>query len=70
MPDGVLLLKPVDVYGDPLREPVDIFLRHQALSHDPALRGIKPAKTIKITQLLRRSAKLTPPYSPKLTQPF
>ena len=51
MPDGVLNLSVVDVYGDTLSEPIDIFLRHQSLAHDPAFRVLKPARTIIIKDL-------------------
>lgn len=51
MPDGVLNLSVVDVYGDPLKEPVDVFLRNQTLSDDPAFRALKPAKVIAIQGL-------------------
>jgi hypothetical protein len=51
MPDGVLALQVVDVYGDTVNERVDVFLRHQSLSQDLAIRAIKPAKTIRITNL-------------------
>jgi len=51
VPDGALNLSLVDVYGDTIDEPSDVFLRNQSLSHDPAFRQIKPAKTIKVTGL-------------------
>ncbi|HXJ44270.1 MAG TPA: hypothetical protein VNH18_33590 [Bryobacteraceae bacterium] len=51
MPDGILNLRVVDVYGVTVAEPVDIFLRHQTLAHDPTFRGLKPAKTITIKDL-------------------
>ena len=51
MPDGMLNLSVVDVYGETVNEPIDVFLQHQTLSEDPACRGLKPAKIIKITGL-------------------
>jgi hypothetical protein len=53
MQDGVLNLSVVDVYGDTVQEPVDVFLRHQSLAHDPVFRNIKPARTITINDLHR-----------------
>jgi hypothetical protein len=46
MPDGVLNLNVVDVYGNPVGEQIDVFLRHQTLSHDPSFRGLKLNKII------------------------
>ena len=46
MPNGRLELSVLDVYGDPVVEPVDVFLRHQSLAHDPTLRGVKSLLTI------------------------
>src|SRR6516165_2729081 len=51
MPNGVLNLSVVDVYGNTVAEPVDVFLRHQTLADDPAFRSLKPAKTITIKGL-------------------
>lgn len=48
MPDGVLNLSVIDVYGETVDEPIDVFLRHQTLTEDRAVRGVKPAKTIAI----------------------
>ncbi len=48
MPDGVLELSVVNVYGETVDEPIDVFLQHQTLSEDPVSRGVPPAKTIKI----------------------
>jgi hypothetical protein len=48
MPDGVLNLSVVDVYGATVDEPIDVFFRHQTLSENPAVRDQKPAKTIVI----------------------
>jgi hypothetical protein len=53
MPDGVLKLRVMDVYGSPLTEPVDVFMRHQTLSHDPAFRDIQPAEVISVSGLFR-----------------
>ena len=38
MPDGTLLLTVTGVGGDPVTEPVDIFLKNQTLSDNPAMR--------------------------------
>src|SRR2546423_14607617 len=51
MPDGVLQLDIVDVYGEYVDELVDIFLRHQPLSHNVAIRGRKVSRTLKISGL-------------------
>jgi hypothetical protein len=51
MPNGVLKLSVVDVYGKTVAEPVDVFLRHQTLADDPAFRSLKPARTISIEGL-------------------
>lgn len=51
MPDGVLRLRIVDVYGDFINENVDIFLRHQTLSDDPVFRGLAATKVIEIKGL-------------------
>jgi hypothetical protein len=51
MPDGKLQLRILDVYGNFINENVDIFLRHQSLADDQAVRGIKAAQTIEITGL-------------------
>lgn len=53
MADGVLNLRVVDVYGSRLSEPVDVFMRHQTLSHAPAFRDIQPVEVISITGLFR-----------------
>ncbi len=53
MPDGILNLSVVDVYGDKLVEPVDVFLRHQSLADNPSFRGTKPAKVIRFQGLYR-----------------
>jgi hypothetical protein len=51
MPDGVLKLQILNVYGDPVGEKVDLFLRNQALTDDPVLRGLDASGTITITNL-------------------
>ena len=51
MPDGVLNLRVVDVYGSKLTELVDVFMRHQTLSHDPAFLNIQPTDVISINGL-------------------
>ena len=51
MPDGILRLRIVDVYGDFLNERVDIFLRHQTLADDPAFRALDAKKLIEIKGL-------------------
>jgi len=43
----------VDVYGSKLTEPVDVFMRHQTLSHDPAFRNIQPTDVISINGLFQ-----------------
>lgn len=48
---GTLRLSLLDVYGKPISESVDIFLRNQTLSDDPVIRGIDGSKTIEITGL-------------------
>jgi len=48
MPDGILNLSVMDVYGETVNEPIDVFLQHQTLSENPAVRDQKPAKTIAI----------------------
>ena len=40
MPDGTLQLTVADVYGAPIGEPVDVFLKNQTLSDAPALRNL------------------------------
>lgn len=54
MPDGILQLSIWDVYGNFVDENVDIFLRHQTLADDPAVRGILADQAIRI-QGLRQS---------------
>jgi hypothetical protein len=51
MADGVLNLSVVDVYGEMVDEPIDIFLRHQTLSENLAVRDQKPARTMEIRGL-------------------
>jgi hypothetical protein len=51
MPDGILRLRILDVYGDFVNENVDIFLRHQTLADDPAVRGIAATQLIEIKGL-------------------
>ena len=70
MPDGVLNLNVVDVYGETLREPIDIFFRHMTLSERLEVRGQRPARTIRILGL-RQSPQgrysidvATPSYAP------
>src|ERR1700716_2552369 len=40
MPDGKLQLSVVDVFGAPVGEPEDVFLKNQTLSDAPALRSL------------------------------
>jgi hypothetical protein len=51
MPDGILTLGLVDVYGTPIPEKADILLRNQVLSDDPAFRGLDASQQIAITGL-------------------
>ncbi|PWT99587.1 MAG: hypothetical protein C5B51_26905 [Terriglobia bacterium] len=51
MPDGILRLRILDVYGDFLNEKVDIFLRHQTLSDDPSFRQLDAGRIIEIKNL-------------------
>ncbi len=54
MPEtGVLRLELVDVYGERLRERVDIQLRHERLTHSPFLRDKDAAREIVIRGLHR-----------------
>ncbi|MEW6735951.1 MAG: hypothetical protein AB1489_31950 [Acidobacteriota bacterium] len=47
---GTLLLRLMDVYQQPLKEQVDISLKHQVLSHNKLIR-VKAGKEIKISDL-------------------
>jgi len=40
MPDGKLVLRVLDVYGAPIQEKVDVFLKNQTLSDAPAFRDL------------------------------
>jgi hypothetical protein len=51
MPDGSLNLSVMDVYGETVGEPIDVFLQHQTLSEDPVCRGLAPAKVVSIGNL-------------------
>jgi hypothetical protein len=51
MPDGSLNLSVMDVYGETVGEPIDVFLQHQTLSEDPVCRGVQPAKVVSINGL-------------------
>ena len=53
MADETLQIMVVDVYGDTVQEPVDIFLRNQTLSDSPVFRSLKPSKQISIKDLQR-----------------
>ena len=54
MPDGVLNLSVVDVYGDSVNEPLDIYLDNTTLTDKRVIRGQKPAKTMRIANLNQR----------------
>ena len=51
MPDGQLLLQILDVYGKPVGEPVDVFLKNQTLSDAPALRSLDVGTPKMLTEL-------------------
>jgi hypothetical protein len=51
MPDGNLMLQVLDVLGDPVTEPVDIFLKNQTLSDAPALRQRDVSNGLRLTGL-------------------
>src|SRR5216684_6910554 len=51
MPDGILQLRILDVYGNFVNENADIFLRHQTLADDPSFRGLSAAQIIEIKGL-------------------
>src|SRR5690349_6389991 len=45
MPEGTLALSVVDVFGSPVTEGVDVFLKNQTLSDSPAFRNLDVSKT-------------------------
>src|ERR1044071_9337018 len=51
MPDGKLTLKVLDVYGNPVTEPVDLLLQNQTLSDTRTLRDLNVGATRVITGL-------------------
>jgi hypothetical protein len=51
MPDGKLTLQVLDVFGTPIDEPVDVFLRNQTLSDAPAFRGLDVTATQVLSDL-------------------
>ena len=51
MPDGILRLSILNVYGEFVNEKVDIFLRHQTLADDPSFRGLDASALIDINGL-------------------
>ena len=48
MPDGKLTLKVIDVYGEPVGEPVDVLLQNQTLSDTKNFRNLDVGKTVVI----------------------
>jgi len=51
MPDGTLSLKVLDVFGQPVTERVDVFLKNQTLSDAPAFRDLDVSQTRSLTGL-------------------
>ena len=51
MPDGKLKLKLLDVYGKPIAERADVFMRNQTLSDTPIFRDLDGSKTNVLTNL-------------------
>ena len=51
MPDGILRLRILNVYGEFVNEKADIFLRHQTLADDPSFRGLDARTIIDINGL-------------------
>ena len=51
MPDGKLALQVLDVFGTPVGEPVDVFLKNQTLSDAPAFRALDVSATRILSEL-------------------
>ena len=50
--DGKLSLQVLDVHGNPITEPVDVFMKNQTLSDAPAVRDLDVTTTRDITGLV------------------